>query len=65
MKVKNLFLSMLAVAGMLAVASCSQDDFLGGNTTGDYVDATFTVSTADGIGTRATIGNGEIGRAHV
>ena len=59
MKVKNLFLSMLAVAGMLAVASCSQDDFLGGNTTGDYVDATFTVSTADGIGTRATIGNGE------
>ncbi|MBR5475892.1 MAG: right-handed parallel beta-helix repeat-containing protein, partial [Bacteroidaceae bacterium] len=48
----------LAFAGMLAVASCSQDDFVGGETAGDYVDATFTVSTADGISTRATIGNG-------
>ncbi|MBR5476478.1 MAG: right-handed parallel beta-helix repeat-containing protein [Bacteroidaceae bacterium] len=59
MKIKNLFFGMLAFAGMLAVASCSQDDFVGGETAGDYVDATFTVSTADGISTRATIGNGE------
>ena len=58
MKIKNLFFGMLAFAGMLAVASCSQDDFVGGETAGDYVDATFTVSTADGISTRATIGKG-------
>ena len=57
MKIKNLFFGMLAFAGMLAVASCSQDDFVGGETAGDYVDATFTVSTPDGIGTRA-IGDG-------
>ena len=58
MKIKNLFWGMLAFAGIITMASCQQDDFVGGETAGDYVDATFTVSTADGISTRATIGNG-------
>ena len=59
MKIKNLFWGMLAFAGIITMASCQQDDFVGGETAGDYVDATFTVATADGISTRATIGNGE------
>ena len=58
MKIKNLFWGMLAFAGIITMASCQQDDFVGGETAGDYVDATFTVATADGISTRATIGNG-------
>ena len=57
MKLKHLFMSVLAFAGILAVASCQQDDFVGGEVTGDYVDATFTVATPDGISTRA-IGDG-------
>ena len=58
MKIKNLFWGMLAFAGIITMASCQQDDFVGGETAGDYVDATFTVVTADGISTRATIGDG-------
>lgn len=55
---KNLFMSMLAIAGMLFAISCSQDELLNEPTTGDYVSAKFTIGTSDGIATRATIGNG-------
>lgn len=55
---KNLFMSMLAIAGMLFATSCSQDELLNEPTTGDYVSAKFTIGTSDGIATRATIGNG-------
>ena len=55
---KNLFMSMLAIAGMLFATSCSQDELLNEPTTGDYVNAKFTIGTSDGIATRATIGNG-------
>lgn len=55
---KNLFMSMLAMAGMLFATSCSQDELLNEPTTGDYVSAKFTIGTSDGIATRATIGNG-------
>ena len=57
MKIKNLFSSILAIASMLLVVSCSQDDILNTPTSDEYVDATFTIATADGIGTRA-IGDG-------
>lgn len=56
---KNLFMSMLAMAGMLFATSCSQDELLNEPTTGNYVNAKFTIGTTDGIATRATIGNGE------
>lgn len=56
---KNLFMSMLAMAGMLFATSCSQDELLNEPTTGDYVNAKFTIGTTDDIATRATIGNGE------
>ena len=55
MKIKNLFWGMLAFAGIITMASCQQDDFVGGETAGDYVDATFTVATTDGISTRAIV----------
>lgn len=55
---KNLFMSMLAIAGMLFATSCSQDELLNEPTTGDYGSAKFTIGTSDGIATRATIGNG-------
>ncbi|MBO7278423.1 MAG: hypothetical protein J6U70_02345 [Bacteroidales bacterium] len=55
MKTKNLFISMLAVAGMLFATSCSQEMDA---PQGDYVNATFTITTADAIGTRA-IGDGK------
>lgn len=55
---KNLFMSMIAIAGMLFATSCSQDELLNEPTTGDYVSAKFTIGTSDGIATRATIGNG-------
>ena len=55
---KNLFMSMLAIAGMLFATSCSQDELLNEPTTGDYVSAKFTIGTSDGMDTRATIGNG-------
>lgn len=49
---------MLAMAGMLLATSCSQDELLTEPSNGDFVNATFTIGTTDGIGTRATIGNG-------
>ena len=54
---KNLVLSVLAAAGMLFATSCTQDDLRNGSANGDYIDATFTLATEDGIGTRA-IGDG-------
>lgn len=56
---KNLFMSMLAIAGMLFATSCSQDELLNEPTTGDYVSAKFTISTPEGIGTRAAVNVGE------
>lgn len=58
MKKKNLILSMLAMAGMLFATSCSQDELLNEPSNEDFVNATFSIGTTDGIGTRATIGNG-------
>lgn len=56
---KNLVLSVLAAAGMLFATSCTQDDLRNGSANSDYIDATFTLATEDGIGTRATmIGDG-------
>ena len=55
---KNLFWSMLAMSGMLFATSCSQDELLNESVTSDFVNAKFTIGTSDGIGTRATIGNG-------
>lgn len=49
---------MLAMAGILFATSCSQDELLNEPATGDFVNATFTIGTSDGIATRATIGNG-------
>ena len=57
MKTKNLFLSMLAVAGMLFATSCSKEDVVN-ESSSEFVNATFTIGTADGIGTRAVIGKG-------
>lgn len=48
---------MLAIAGMLFATSCSQDELFNESTNGDFVNATFTIGTADGIGTRA-VGDG-------
>ena len=42
---------------MLFVTSCSQDELINESTNGDFVNATFTIETADGIGTRA-VGDG-------
>ena len=44
---------MLAIACMLIANSCSQDEFLEETLEGDFVEATFTIATSDGIGTRA------------
>ena len=54
---KNIFLSILALASMLFATSCSQDELFNESTNGDFVNATFTIGTADGIGTRA-VGDG-------
>lgn len=53
MKTKNFFYSMLAMTGMLFATSCSQDELLNEASNGDFVNATFTIGTTDGIGTRA------------
>ena len=55
---KNLFMSMLAMASMLFATSCSQDELINESATSDFVNATFSIGTSDGIATRATIGNG-------
>ena len=57
MKKRSFFLSMLAMAGMFFATSCSQDELFNESTNGDFVNATFTIGTADGIGTRA-VGDG-------
>ncbi len=45
------------MASMLFATSCSQDEVLNEPTTGEFVNAQFTVSTSEGIGTRA-VGDG-------
>lgn len=57
MRTKKLFFSVLALAGMLFANSCTQEDIVG-EASGDFVSATFTLSTADGLATRAAIGDG-------
>ena len=57
MKVKYLFRSMLAMAGVFAATSCSQEE-LYTETEGDFVEASFTIETPDAILSRATIGDG-------
>lgn len=57
MKMKNIFISMLTIVSMLFATSCSQDVFINETINDDFVDATFTIATVDGIGTR-TIGDG-------
>ncbi len=57
MKIKNLFLGALALTGTLFATSCSQDELIEGVSTGDLVTAQFTITTPDGINTRA-IGDG-------
>ena len=47
------------MAGMLFATSCSQDELLNEPSTGDYVNAKFTIGTTDGIGTRAAVNVGE------
>ena len=49
---------MLAIVSMLFATSCSQEELPDVPSTDDYVSAKFTIGTTDGIGTRATIGNG-------
>lgn len=56
MRTKKLFFSVLALAGMLFANSCTQEDVVGG-ASGDFVSATFTLSTEDALSTRA-IGDG-------
>ena len=53
MRTKSFLFGMLAVAGMLFVSSCAQDDALEGAADSNYVDATFTVTTENAVGTRA------------
>ncbi|MBQ2912180.1 MAG: hypothetical protein IJE52_00605 [Bacteroidales bacterium] len=55
---KIFFMSMLAIVSMLFATSCSQEELPDVPSTDDYVSAKFTIGTTDGIGTRATIGNG-------
>lgn len=50
---KNLFLSMLAVAGMLMATSCSKEDAV--SESSDFVNATFTIGAENGIGTRTDV----------
>ena len=57
MRTKKLFFSVLALAGMLFANSCTQEDIVG-EASGDFVSATFTLSTADGLATRTAIGDG-------
>lgn len=46
------------MASMLFATSCSQDELINESATSDFVNATFSIGTSDGIATRATIGNG-------
>lgn len=61
MRKKNLFFSMLTMASMLFATSCSHEEVLNEPTSSDFVDATFTISTPEGIETRPatrSIGDG-------
>ena len=49
---KKYLFSALALSGMLFMNSCS-DDLVPEPSTGDYVNASFTIGTTEGIGTRA------------
>ena len=44
---------MLAVAGMLMATSCSKEDVV--SESSEFVNATFTIGTENGIGTRASV----------
>ena len=57
MKKRNIFLGMLTMVGMFFATSCSQDELFNESTNGDFVNAIFTLGTADGMGTRA-VGDG-------
>lgn len=57
MRQKKVFLSMLAMSGILFATSCSQDE-LGNGSMGNTVEAKFTIKTPEGISTRAAIGDG-------
>ena len=50
MKKRNIFLGMLTMVGMFFATSCSQDELINESSNGDFVNATFTIETADGIG---------------
>ena len=50
---KKYLFSALALSGMLFMNSCSQDDLVPEPNNGDFVNATFTIGTTEGIGTRA------------
>ena len=54
---KNFFFSMLAVAGMLFATSCQQEMQPVDAPQSDYFDASFSISAAEGMGTKA-IGDG-------
>ena len=53
---KKYLFSALALTGMLFMNSCS-DDLVPEPSTGDFVNATFTIGTTEGLGTRA-VGDG-------
>lgn len=57
MNAKKIFWGMFAMASMLFVTSCSQNELQEVNAEGNYVTATFNVVTPDGISSRA-IGDG-------
>lgn len=57
MRKKNLFMSMLAMTSMLFATSCSQEEVLNEAAADKYVNASFTIATDEGIGTR-TAGDG-------
>ena len=48
---------MLALSGMLFATSCSHEELVNEPVSQEFVSATFTIGTADGIGTRA-VGDG-------
>ena len=54
---KKYLFSALALTGMLFMNSCSQDELVNGPIDGDFVNATFSLSTTEGLGTRA-VGDG-------
>lgn len=59
MRKKNLLMSMLAMASMLFVTSCSQDEMYNEPATGEVVTAKFALSTPGEMGTRAAANIGE------